>query len=387
MGYKYAILGSGMQGTSAAYDLARFGEADFVFMCDLSLERAIISSKKVNDLIEKDIAKPVQLDVSNKEELLNFLKDKDIDSLLSAVPYYFNPTIAAIAIESKTNMCDLGGNTDIVFQELKLNELAKLSGVTIIPDCGLMPGMGNTLAVFGIKKLDRCDEVKIWCGGLPQNPKPPLGYKLVFNITGLTNEYCGKAYILRDGKVVEIPTFDGVEDIEFPEPVGKCEAFTTTGGTSTCPWTFAGKIKSYEYKTVRYPGHYQKIKSVMDLGLLDLEPIEVKGVKVIPRDLFHAVVEPKITFPEDKDLVVLRVICKGELEGKLSKIQLDIMDFYDEVTGFTAMERTTAYPASIVLIMITQGKTEKGVIPLEKAIDPFEFITELSKRDIKLLIQ
>src|SRR5690606_618993 len=139
----------------------------------------------------------------------------------------------------------------------------------------------------------------------------PLGYKLVFNIGGLTNEYFGKAYILRNGKVTEIDTFDELEEIEFDSPVGKCEAFTTTGGTSTAPWTFEGKIDTYEYKTVRYPGHYEKFKTMLELGLLDTEPVKVGEAMISPRDVFHSVVAPKIDFPDDKDLVVLRTTCKG----------------------------------------------------------------------------
>lgn len=382
MAYKYAVLGAGMQGTACAYDMAKFGDASEVVLADVDLEKAQSAADRVNKLVGKNIATSAKLDVNNEEALVNLLNG--IDSFLSAVPYQFNVKVAKAAIKAKASMCDLGGNTDVVREEISLNEQAKEAGVTIIPDCGLMPGMGNTLAVYGMSKLDSCDEVQIRCGGLAQTPKPPLGYKLVFSIGGLTNEYFGKAFVLRNGKVAEVDTFTELEELEFPAPVGRCEAFTTTGGTSTCPWTFEGKINTYEYKTVRYKGHYEKFKTMLDLGLLDTQPVKVGDAEVSPRDLFHKVVAPKLDFPEDKDLVVLRTTCIGKKDGNKVELTYDIMDFHDDATGFTAMERTTAYPASIVAIMMAKGQTEKGSISLESAIPGDTFVDELKKRDIKL---
>ncbi|MFQ6090597.1 MAG: saccharopine dehydrogenase family protein, partial [Candidatus Bipolaricaulia bacterium] len=225
---------------------------------------------------------------------------------------------------------------------------------------------------------------RIWCGGLPQHPKPPLDYKLVFSIEGLTNEYFGRAYALRDGRVVELETFTELEEVRFPPPVGRCEAFITAGGTSTCPWTFEGKLERYEYKTVRYPGHYEKVKVMRDLGLLDSEPARIGGVEVTPRELFHQVVPPRIAFPQDPDLVVLRVACLGEDQGGLHKVQLDLMDFQHEATGFSAMERTTAFPAAIVAAMIAEGGLERGVVPLERSVPPEPFIAELARRGLQI---
>ncbi|MBC7472803.1 MAG: saccharopine dehydrogenase NADP-binding domain-containing protein, partial [Candidatus Sericytochromatia bacterium] len=365
-----------------AYDMAKFGDAESVLLADIDLQKAENAAQRVNKLLGKNIAHSAKLEVSNQDELVKLLTG--IDSFLSAVPYQFNLQVAEAAIKAGASMCDLGGNTDVVRDELKLNNQAKEAGITIIPDCGLMPGMGNTLAVYGMSKLDSCDEVQVRCGGLPQNPKPPLGYKMVFSIGGLTNEYFGKAFILRDGKVTEVDTFDELEKIEFADPIGECEAFTTTGGSSTCPWTFEGKLKTYEYKTVRYPGHYDKFKTMLDLGLLDTKPVQIKGMSISPRDVFHTVVAPKIDFPEDKDLVVLRSTCKGLKDGKKVELVHEIIDFHDDQTGFTAMERTTAFPASIVAIMLAKGQVDRGAISLETGVDGTIFVEELKKRGIKL---
>jgi len=279
-------------------------------------------------------------------------------------------------------MCDLGGSTALALKVLALDEQAKQAGVSLIPDCGLAPGLVNTLAVYGMEGMDVCQEVQLRCGGLPQKPRPPLNYKLVFAISGLTLEYFGKAYVLRGGKVVEIDTFSELEEIEFPNPVGRCEAFVTSGGASTAPLTFEGKVQTYEYKTVRYPGHYASFKVIKDLGLLDTEPVKVGDVEVVPREVFHRVAAPKLEFPEDRDLVVVRVTCRGIKGGKPIVRQFDILDYHDEETGFSAMERTTGFSAAIVAERMMDGLVPPGAHPLEQAIPGKPFVDEFCLRGI-----
>jgi lysine 6-dehydrogenase len=279
-------------------------------------------------------------------------------------------------------MCDLGGSTGITLKVLALHERAKQAGVILVPDCGLAPGLVNTLAVYGMEGMDVCREVQLRCGGLPQKPRPPLDYKLVFAISGLTAEYFGRAHVLRDGKVVEIDTFTEVEEIEFPAPVGRCEAFVTSGGASTAPLTFEGRVEKYEYKTVRYPGHHAKFKVIKDLGLLETEPVKVGEGEVVPREVFQKVAAPRLDFPEDRDLVVVRAVCRGIKDGKPMTRQFDILDFHDEATGFSAMERTTGFSAAIVCEMIMDGRVAPGARPLEQAIPGAPFVEALIQRGI-----
>lgn len=381
---KYGVLGSGMQGVAGAYDLAKFGNAEKVFLSDTNEKQAKLGAEKVNSLLKKNIVEAVTLNVQSESALEAFLKP--IDAVLSAVPYYLNPQIAKAAVETKTHFNDLGGDTPTVRKELELDQQAKEAGVSIIPDCGVMPGMGNHFAVHAIQQMDSCEEVQVRCGGLPQHPKPPLGYKLVFSLEGLFNNYFGKAWILKNSHVTEVETFDGYEEIEFPQPLGKCEAFTTTGATSTCPWTFEGKIKTWEYKTVRYKGHYEKIQTLRTLGLLDMKPVYVKGSNIIPRDLACAVIAPKISFPDDPDLIVLRTTCRGTKGQKKISITYDVLDLQDPVTGFSAMARCTAFSATIITIMMAQGETPVGAVPLETSINQTNYIKELEKRGIKVNI-
>jgi len=376
-----------MQGTAGGYYLARFGNAEEVIFADLRLEVAKKAADKINQLIGKPIAKAEAIDAKNPQALVDLFRKTG--AIFSAVDYSLNLAITEAAIEAGVHMIDLGGNTDVVLSQLKLHEKALLKGISIVPDCGLAPGLGNTLAAFAIEQLDEVDNVQVRCGGLPQNPKPPLNYKLVFSVRGLTNEYFGEAWIIRNGKREKVSTFSECEKLEFAAPVGACEAFVTTGGSSTCPWTFEGKVKNYDYKTVRYPGHYEKVKCMMDLGFLDTDPVSMRDidgqtVRIAPRELFHELIPQKLAFPQDKDLVVLRIEARGKKAGALQTLKYDLMDFHCEKTGFTAMERSTSYPAAQVLIEAVEGRAQKGVKPLETALNNREYLKGLLRSDLKI---
>jgi len=376
----YVVLGAGLQGAAAAYDFGRFGEAERIVLADAKAEVATAAAARLNALLNTKIFTSTRLNAKDENQVARVLKGAGV--CLSAVPYYFNVALARIAVSAGCHFCDLGGNTEVVFEQHKLDDAAKKAGVTIAPDCGLAPGMANILAAYGIKNLKRPKRVKIYVGGLPQHPKPPLGYSLFFNIEGLTNEYFGQSHILRDGKVSVVETFSELEELEFPQPVGKCEAFITYGGTSTCPWTFAGTLDEYFEKTVRYPGHYEKMKAIYDLGLLDLEPVQVDDMNVVPRKVFHAVAGPRLLSDDARDVVVLRVIVEGENE----KMVMELVDFYDEGTGFTAMQRTTGFGAAIVGIMLTKGEIRSGSVRLEEAVDSQKYLDEMKKRGFELKI-
>ena len=385
MGYIYAVIGGGRQGTAAAYDMVKNGDAKKVLIGDIILSNSQKAAKRVNNLLNTNIVEAHQLDVNNQPALTNFLTG--VDAFLSSVPYYYNLEIAKAAIQAKASMCDLGGNTDIVKEQIKLNSQAEKAGISIIPDCGQVPGMGTTLCVYAMSLLDDPQEVIMWDGGLPQNPRPPFNYLLTFNMEGLTNEYAEPTYFLRNGKLTEIQPFEELEIIDFSEPIGRVEAFTTGGGTSTAPWTFEGKLKTYQNKTIRYPGHFNQLRAFWDLGLFDQTPINIEGKEINPRKVLHTLLGPKVIFREDKDLVGIKIKCIGKKNGKDSEVNLDLIDFYDEETGFTAMERTTGWDGSIVAIMMAHGFIQKGAIPVELAIPGEEFVAELKKRGLNLTVR
>jgi len=382
MGYHYAVLGAGRQGTACAYDLIRLGQADRVLLADASLAVAQAAADRVNRLLATDRAHAIQLDVTDHAALVAALRG--VDAFLSAVPYHLNLQIARAAVEAGASMCDLGGNTDLVRQQLALDAQARAAGISLIPDCGQVPGMGTTLIVYAMNLLDEPEEVFMWDGGLPQEPRPPFNYLLTFHIAGLTNEYAESPVFLRDGRRTVVPTMTELEEVEFPPPLGRLEAFVTGGGVSTMPWTFEGRLKTLQNKTLRYPGHFDQLRAFYDLGLWRTDPVPVKGQAVVPRDLFHALFEPLVTFPGDRDVCVIRIRASGRKEGRPAEVLLEMMDYYDQETGFTAMERTTGWDGAIVAAMMARGQTSRGALPVELAVPPDLFVQELARRGIQV---
>jgi len=382
MSFVYAVLGAGCQGVAAAYDMVRFGDARSVILADHDGELAAAAAARINRLLDATLATSASVDVADPDALVAFLKP--VDAVLSAVPYACNLEVTRACIAAGTHMCDLGGNTEMVWSQLALTEEARAAGISIVPDCGLQPGLGNTLAVHAMSQMTDPADVRIWVGGLAQDPRPPFDFLLTFHIEGLTNEYDEVSVVIQDGQRVELPAFAGLEEIEFPAPVGRCEAFLTTGGTSTCPWTFEGRLRTYVEKTVRYPGHMAAFRAFRDLGLFRRDPVQVGDVAVAPRDFYHTLLAPLISFPEDRDVVALRVSCRGQDHGRDKEVVLELIDFHDPETGFRAMERTTGWPPAIIAQMMARGEIEPGAIPLEVAVPPAPFLAELRKRQFNL---
>jgi lysine 6-dehydrogenase len=308
---------------------------------------------------------------------------REHDSAISCVNYWYNLELSKAAIETKTNFCDLGGNNYIVDEQLALDTEAKNAGINIIPDCGLAPGMVSILAMHGANRFDVIQEIHIRVGGLPQNPKPPLDYQLVFSVEGLINEYVEKARVIRDGKVKEIESMTELENLAF-ENFPALEAFQTSGGTSTLPETFLGKIKELDYKTIRYAGHCDKFKTMIDLGLCSSEELGIENAKIKPRKILGELLQRNLP-ADEPDYVLVRLEFVGKTNGETKHLRYDIVDQFDKTTGLSAMMRTTAFPASIIAQMIAKGDVKmRGSTPQEEAIDTEKFVSELERRNISI---
>lgn len=393
MGKRYLMLGSGRQGVAAAYDLARFGDAEQICLLDMRAACARFGARRVNELVGKPLCISGTIDAGNTAALVRAMRG--FDAAMSAVPYYYNVKISKAALRAGTPLCDLGGNAEIVKGQLALHARARKAGVAIVPDCGLAPGMANILAVYVFerfggrgKSFGKPASIALYCGGLPKNPHPPLDYQLVFSLEGLLNEYEGRAVVLRDGRIEDIETLTEIEALTMPAPVGRCEAFVTSGGTSWGPQSFKGKVRDYAYKTIRYPGHVHAVRAMRELGLFSKEALTVNGKRVAPRDVFKAAVTPRLSFPGETDVVVLRVACRGERDpekgGRPAEVRVDLVDEADPKTGFSAMERTTGFGAAIVQIMLAQGDIAPGARAAETAVPATLYMNELKRRGFKL---
>lgn len=380
MGYRYAIVGTGRQGMASAYDLGKFGNADEIILLDVDAQLAESAAGRINSLLNRRVARAAGADAADLAGLRSLLKG--VKAFISGVHYPLNRGLTEVAIEIGASMCDFGGNTAVVRDQLARDSDARRAGVTIVPDCGMGPGLNVSLATHVMSLLDEPREVLIWDGGLPQKPEPPWNYAMTFNIGGLTNEYDGHAYFLRGGRVTEVPCFDGYEVLEFDAPLGRLEAFVTSGGLSTSPWTFEGKLQRLENKTLRYPGHWAQFKAFSDLGLLGMEPVAVGSGRAVPREVFHALLEPRIHKQEVRDVCVMRVTGAGKKDGREARATVELVDYYDEATGFTAMQRLTGWHASIMAILAASGRIPPGAVPVELAVPGSTIVEEIRRRGI-----
>jgi lysine 6-dehydrogenase len=378
---KILVLGSGRMGLGAAFDLAHnSSEVEAVTVADLDVERA----RSVAAAVRSDKLTPAEIDVTDEGAVVELMRGHD--SVISCVVYHHNLRLARAATTARVNFCDLGGNNAVVAEELLLDEAARQAGINIIPDCGLAPGMVSILAAHGAREFEQLEGIHIRVGGLPLNPRPPLNYQIIFSVEGLINEYTERARVIRDGHVVEVDSMTEIERLAFAPPFTEMEAFQTSGGTSTLPETFKGRVRELDYKTIRYPGHCEQFKLLIELGLAASEEIEVDGVvgRVSPRRVLEEMLRRRLP-ADEPDVVLVRVEFRGVSKGEKRRLRYDIIDRFDESTGLSAMMRTTAFPASVIAQMMARGEIkEKGAIPQELAVPPDSFVAELAKRNIQI---
>ena len=374
---KVLVLGGGAQGSAAAFDLVQRDQVERVIVADRVVGHpAPFLKPHVGTRLEiraLDARDPLQVRAAMRH----------VDSVLCALPYTFNLQMAELAVEAGAHYCDLGGNTEIVERQRKLDAQALSAGVSVIPDCGVAPGMVNVLAQSGIDALDRVSSVRMFVGGLPQRPEPPLNYQIVYSMQGVLDYYTTPSVVLENGEIAMREALSDVEEVRFPEPVGRLEAFHTAGGASTMPYRYRGEIPRFEDKTLRYPGHAHIMRAIRDLGMFEKERIRVGECEVSPRDVFIQVVSPRLRGDHSPDLVALRVEVSGEKGGARKIIRYDLLDRYDEEHGITAMMRTTGYSLAVTTLMQADGRVRQlGVRTPDQVIPADAYIAELASRGV-----
>ncbi len=376
---KIAVLGAGLMGRAAVYDLAAQEDVEQVGVFDIDEKLAAEVASKYG------AGKAVSgaLDAGDEDRAAAVLTD--YAAAVSCVTYRYNPGLTRAAIVAKCHLVDLGGNNDAVAAQLDMNDEAEKAGVIVVPDCGLAPGMVAVLAADGVSRFDKVDTVKIRVGGLPQSPRPPLNYQMVFSSEGLINEYWEPCVILEGGQKKTVNPMTAIEMLEF-DGIGRLEAFYTSGGTSTLPDSFAGKVDFLDYKTIRYPGHCEKFRPMLEIGLGSPQALEVDGQEIIPRSVLKATLDRNLSF-DDPDLALVRVSVEGSKGDDEGSVVYEIIDRQDPKTGLTAMMRMTAFPAAIIAWMAAAGEiTARGCKPQEAVVTPSLFMPKLKKRGINLTV-
>jgi saccharopine dehydrogenase-like NADP-dependent oxidoreductase len=371
------VVGCGRMGSAAAEDLSNsLGRAEIVVA-----DRNLAAAKDVVRRIGKGNLSCLQLDAAKKEMLVDALKNFDL--VLGFLPPKLGFHLMETCIQARKSLVDVSYMPE---NPLTLHEKALEANVTIVPSCGLAPGISNFLVGHAVADLDKAEKVHILVGGLPEKPVPPLGYVITWSPESLIEEYTSKARIFQDGRITEVEALTGLETVEFPK-IGMLEAFYTDG-LRTLLYTIRGVKEMWE-KTLRYPGHAEKIRLLKDLGFFSTEEITVNGVKLQPRQFTARLLEKQLSRPDVRDVVALKVEVSGYKKGRKMGYIYTLVDFYNEKSGVTAMARTTAYTASIVAKLILEGKIGlRGVVPPERlGMDNEVYrhvMFELSKREIRI---
>ncbi len=378
------VLGIGKQGSILIRDLIRSSDVSEVVAGDADMKAV----QKITREIPSEKLQAKRIDVTDHKKLLERMKE-GFDVVASALPWRYNIDVAKTAIETKVNYVDLGSPQAIY----ELDKATKTAEITIVPSCGLEPGIDSILQGYGAKKLDSVEKLHSWCGGIPQKDTPayhnPLRYKISWSWEGAIATSCGTAKILLNGEVVEVEKLADPEIIRFPEPIGECEAFYTGAPLLLIEHLGLKGVKEAWSKTVRWPGHCKIWKELIDLGLTrtDLR-LRIKGCEITPREFLIELGKRTLQYKAGEgDLVILRVDVIGEKNGRKTAYSYELIDFYDQENGITAMARATAYPCSIVAQMIANGDIkEKGVIHAgrigwKKRLAEI-FFSELAERNI-----
>lgn len=375
---RIAIAGAGKMAAGLIHDFLHHDRPERILLLDQSGEALAALRARFPDapleLIRCDLGSPGEVAAAIG----------GCDGLLGAASYRLNAVLTEVAIEKGVAMIDLGGNPDIVARQLALDEKARRRGVTVIPDCGLAPGLVSVLAADGIRRVERADSVRLRVGGLPLDPQPPMGYAISFSAEGLVNEYLEEAEVLREGRPVTVPSLSELETIEFPPPFGRLEAFQTAGGSSTLPRTYAGAVRELDYKTIRYPGHCEILRALFALGFAGAEPVETRVGTAVPKEVLITLLDRALPHDQE-DVILLRVTTTG---ASGERVLHEWIIRFDHRTGLSAMQQCTAFPAAIAMQLILAGRQRRpGVVPQEEALDPRDVLEALARRGLPVEVR
>lgn len=356
---KILILGSGLMGPAAAYNAIIDDAVTSVTIADRSQDQLDNCAAVLRDKDGADKLAFTQLDLNDLAATVNLMAG--FDTAVAALPSPANILAIKAALHAGLPLVDLAQTYPDTLSHLAGENIAP--GSLVVLGCGVEPGLTEIVARHLAEEMDRVYELHIKCGGIPQKPVPPLGYKIVFGGKQMPLHEKDSETV-RDGQIEMVPRYSAVESVVFPE-VGQCEAWQE----GFKPWILEipalKNIKVGTQKTVRWPGYAEKVTILKELGLLSLTPVEVNGVPVVPKHLVDAALYPHVKLEEgERDITCFRVELIGEKDGRPCRNRAEMVDWYDEETGFTSMARTTAFTGAIVARMIARGKLEAGDNPI-----------------------
>ena len=370
---KTAVIGVGMMGSSIAWDLARSDDVDELRAADVSQKRLDALKERLGERVSVR-----RVDVLDPAQVRRFLEGCDV--AISALPHGTVHAADIAAVQSGAKLVNIAFEDE----QMALDRTARKNGAVMIPGCGLAPGLSNILVAEGERRLDEATEGHIYVGGLPQNPLPPLSYRLVFSVKGLVREYLS-ARVISGGVSKSVTPFEEVERVTFPK-VGELEAFFTDGlGSSLFTLT---NLEELDERTLRWPGHAAKVKFLIDAGFFSDSKMTTDGMTFSPVEVSSAILQKTLSRGDPEDLTVMRVRVVGKSHGRKAEITFELLDYYDEVNGITSMGRTTGFTAAIVARMLGRGEIPgSGVLPPELVLtgkNVRKLLAELATKGVRV---
>ncbi len=360
--------GSGIQGAASAWDLIGMHPEVRVVLAG----RSVDTLKETAAWLDTDIVTVATVDASDPGSMAELIDKEECRVVISSVPWMVSIPPLEAALEAGAHFIDYGLYQNREFDD-RLREFdrrARQLDLTVIPSCGVAPGLTNMLAAYGAARLDRVDTVHIYVGGIPEKPEPPLDYKAVWSLDGVWTQFFEECRIIRDGSLTSVDAGSELEHVEFPGVKPLEAAFTDGLGTLLHMYedpVFDGVKEVFE-KTIRYRGHYEKVMTLKACGLLDTEPVEVDGAVISPRRFLTVLLDPKLKLSDDeRDMTVMRVKVTGTRDGGPVTHVFEMMDHRDMASGVLSMGRTTGYTGSILAPMVGDGTiSERGVVEPER---------------------
>ncbi len=361
---KILVLGSGLMGPAAAFNALSDPQVSRVTLCDRDQVQLDTAQAKLGSMAGGEKLTTVQLDLSDQSATMGLMAD--YDAVVAALPRPAIPLGIRAAVAAKRPLVDLSWPDDA--EVANIRQQVKAAGALVILGCGVEPGLTEIMARYLAEKLDRVDELHIKCGGIPEKPTPPLGYKIVFGGRMLPlRDYDGR--LVENGQLKSVPRYSGAETVFF-DGIGECEAWHE----GFMPWLLDLEalkgLKVGTQKTVRWPGYAAKVTLLKELGLLSTEPLAVDGAKVAPKRLLDELLYPYVKLEQgERDITLFRVEVVGQQDGRPRRYKIEMVDRYDDQLGFTSMARTTAFTGAIVARMIARGDlTAQGLLTPEQVV-------------------
>jgi lysine 6-dehydrogenase len=378
---KVAVIGLGLMGPTLAKDCLSSDDVDQILLIDIDEDRL---NKVAKDLGKPSHVKTAVQDVNDTNGLSRTIKGYDV--ALIALLYPYNVKAIRGATRAGVHSVDLSGPSEEEAKEL--DKEAKKEGVAIVPGCGVEPGLTEMLATYGMDKLDTVETVEFYCGGIPETPKPPLDYKIVFGGPFLPL-WPGQVKVLEDGKETTVKRYTTGNPIKFQGIERELECFYDGFPDSLYEIDKFKDVKNCSEKTVRYAGYCDKVNILDEFGLLSRKPIDFKGQEINPFEIFSKIVHPKVRLEErERDITVLRVIVEGEKDSENKSYTFNMVDRYDDGKGVTSMAKTTSYTAAIVGRMLGRNElTGTGLIHPCKMVRGKNFevlLSELASRGVNI---